>query len=88
MKNERVLASAVLALFGTIGCASEDGDSDEKEQDLVHCQGINECAGTSECASADSSNSCEGMNECAGQGWVSATEDECEEKGGMILEES
>lgn len=88
MKNERVLATAVLALFGTMGCASEDGDADDKNQEFVQCEGINECAGTSECATADGSNSCEGMNECAGHGWITATAEECEEKGGTILEES
>ena len=88
MMNERVLATAVLALFGTIGCASDDDDTESTQQELVHCQGINECAGTSECASADGSNACEGMNECMGHGWISATAEDCEEKGGMILEES
>lgn len=88
MKNGMALATAVLGLFGTTGCASDGDDSQKKDQELVHCFGINECAGKSECASADGANSCEGMNDCMGHGWISVTAEECEEEGGMILEES
>ncbi len=86
MKNATIVASAVLGLFATVGCAA-DGDSEtaEKSQDLVQCVGINECAGTSECAS-EGGNSCEGMNECKGMGWITTTRSMCEDENGMILE--
>ena len=47
--------------------------------------GINACKGTSECATA--SNACQGHNSCKGQGWVHASKEECDTKGGKVVEE-
>ena len=49
----------------------------------VKCSGINSCKGTSACATATSA--CQGQNSCKGQGWIKATKQLCEAKGGKIL---
>ncbi len=87
MNNGKIVATAVLGLFGAMGCAAEtDSDDKEQSQDLVQCEGINSCEGTSDCASTDGSSSCEGMNSCEGQGFLLVTEEECEEQEGTIRE--
>lgn len=77
------VATAVLGLLATQGCAG-GGEDNRQREDLVQCQGINECKGTSECAS-EGANSCEGMNECKGMGFITVPKMECDEKGGMVI---
>jgi uncharacterized membrane protein len=77
-----LLASTAAALFSTAYIASA-ADKAATSAD-VKCSGINACKGTSECATA--SNSCKGHNSCKGQGWVHATKEDCEAKGGKVIE--
>lgn len=46
------------------------------------CVGGNACKGQSACHTATTS--CAGSNACKGQGWIKATKEECEEKGGTF----
>jgi uncharacterized membrane protein len=78
-----LLASTAAALFGTATvAAAAEGTASSAE---VKCMGINACKGTSECATA--SNACQGHNSCKGQGWVHASKEECDTKGGKVVEE-
>jgi uncharacterized membrane protein len=78
-----LLASTAAALFGTATVvAAAEGAANSTE---VKCMGINACKGTSECATA--SNACQGHNSCKGQGWVHASKEECDAKGGKVVEE-
>jgi uncharacterized membrane protein len=80
------IAAAMAALLAATGCGQDDGsDTSSTSQNLVKCQGINECAGQSECATA-AGNSCEGLNECRGMGWITVSADECDAKGGTVIE--
>jgi hypothetical protein len=85
VKNTKsaLLATAAAALFasGQVVAAEETGVTEAK----VHCGGINACRGTSECKTA--TNACKGQNACNGQGFVVLTKEECETKGGKILED-
>jgi uncharacterized membrane protein len=86
MNRSFSLATAVASALLFAACAEKEAETNENDGEtaLVKCQGINTCAGTSECATEGGS-SCEGLNECEGQGWVTATESECEDKGGENL---
>ena len=78
-----VLASTAAALFGTATvAAAAEGTASSAE---VKCMGINACKGTSECATA--SNGCQGHDSCKGQGWVHASKEDCDAKGGKVVEE-
>jgi len=78
-----LLASTAAALFGTATvAAAAEGTASSAE---VKCMGINACKGTSECATA--SNACKGHNSCKGQGWVHASKEDCDAKGGKVVEE-
>lgn len=83
------MATAVAALLVASGCSSDEttdeSGNDTAQSELVKCEGINECKGTSECKSATNENGCQGLNDCKGQGWVTVSEDECDEKGGTVL---
>ncbi|MDQ3959718.1 MAG: hypothetical protein M3255_05405 [Pseudomonadota bacterium] len=76
-----VLATAAAALFasGTV-LAGEKA----KEEAKVHCGGINACKGQTDCKTA--TNACKGQNTCKGQGYKDVTKEECEAKGGKVLE--
>jgi uncharacterized membrane protein len=76
-----LLASTAAALFGAANIASAAEQAASSAD--VKCMGINACKGTSECASAN--NACQGHNSCKGQGWVHATKEECEAKGGKVI---
>jgi hypothetical protein len=86
MKNSKslLLATAAAALFtsGQVLAAEETATSTTEAK--VHCGGINACKGTSECKTA--TNACKGKNNCAGQGMVLLTKEQCEKKGGKVLE--
>ena len=77
-----LLATAAAALFSTadIAVAAESTTA----MDQVMCAGINACKGMSECASA--SNSCKGHNSCKGQGWVHTSQEDCDAKGGTVIQ--
>ena len=78
-----LLASSAAALFGAANiAAAAEGTATSAE---VKCMGINACKGTSECATA--SNACQGHNSCKGQGWVHASKEDCDAKGGKVIEE-
>ncbi len=55
----------------------------QAEQGEIACWGINSCKGTSECATAF--NACKGQNDCQGKGYLYATPEECEARGGVPL---
>ena len=78
-----VVAAGVIGLLGTGFAFSGDGEKGEAK--MVKCYGINSCSGKGECGAPDGSHDCAGKNECKGKGWVKATAEECEEKGGEIL---
>ncbi len=77
-----LLATAAAALFmnGPVAAQEQGGTQEAK----VHCGGINACKGKSECKTA--TNACKGQNACKGKGFVSTTKEECDEKGGTVLE--
>lgn len=77
-----LLATAAAACFGSANIASAAEATTTMNQ--VMCAGINACKGMSECASA--SNSCKGHNSCKGQGWVHTTQDDCDAKGGTVVQ--
>ena len=80
-----MVATAVAAMFGAVGCGGSDDENTGAEQQAqeIKCEGGNECAGTSECKSAGG-NECKGTNSCAGQGWIyTDSEQECIDLGGM-----
>jgi|GEM_PF-368423 len=55
----------------------------QAEEGEIACWGINSCKGTSECATAY--NACKGQNDCKGKGYLYATPEECEARGGVPL---
>jgi hypothetical protein len=70
------LATAVAGLFiagGAHAVRAEGGAEAQK----IHCEGVNACKGQSECKSA--TNDCAGHNACKGKGWVSMTQEECDQ---------
>lgn len=76
------VATAAAALFSVATVpttvAGEGGE-------YVKCGGANACKGQSACKTAESA--CKGQNACKGQGWIkAASAEECEEKGGTVLE--
>jgi hypothetical protein len=77
-----VLATAAAALFA--GGAVLAGEQAGKEEAKVHCGGINACKGQTDCKTA--TNACKGQNTCKGQGYKDVTKEECEAKGGKVLE--
>jgi hypothetical protein len=80
-----LLATAAAALFMNGPVAAQERGGDQSAQEAkVHCGGINACKGKSECKTA--TNACKGQNSCKGKGFVSTTKEECDEKGGTVLE--
>jgi hypothetical protein len=86
MKNSKtlLLATAAAALFTSGQVLAAEEAATPKTEAKVHCGGVNACKGTSECKTA--TNACKGQNNCAGQGMVLLTKEECEKKGGKVLE--
>ena len=89
------LASAAATLI-LAGCGGEKAAEPAKEAAAekkpaapatkvadVKCSGTNSCKGTSECATATSG--CKGQNSCKGQGWVKASKEDCDAKGGKAI---
>jgi len=89
------LASAASALL-LAGCGEDGASTDKKavaekpatepkaaEVAGIKCSGTNSCKGTSECATATSG--CKGQNSCKGKGWVKASKEDCETKGGKVI---
>ena len=91
MKSRKVkgllVAAGVVSLlsmgYGGYGFTGEEGQGEGSKQ--VKCYGINSCSGKGECGAKDGSHDCAGKNSCKGKGWVKTTEEECEDKGGEIL---
>ncbi len=77
-----MIASAVAGLI--VGGSLVARATDKAGSEPVHCAGINECKGHGACAGAG--NSCKGQNACKGQGWVQTSAEECQAKGGKIVE--
>ena len=87
--SKMTLASAAATIL-LAGCGADKTAKVEAEAATqvsatvdVKCSGINSCKGTSACATATSA--CQGQNSCKGQGWIKATKQLCEAKGGKIL---
>jgi hypothetical protein len=62
------------------------------EAGKIACFGVNACSGQSQCNVADGrvaagskGNACAGQNDCTGKGWISLSQQECDEKGGKPL---
>ncbi|HTV21895.1 MAG TPA: hypothetical protein VMG12_24565 [Polyangiaceae bacterium] len=51
----------------------------------VQCLGIHECKGKSDCH-VIGSHACAGQNTCKGKGWISVPAEECQAKGGKVIE--
>jgi hypothetical protein len=85
MKNSKtlLLATAAAALFTSGQVLAAEEAATAKTEAKVHCGGVNACKNTSECKTA--TNACKGQNNCAGQGMVLLTKEECEKKGGKVL---
>ncbi|MGH8509533.1 MAG: BufA2 family periplasmic bufferin-type metallophore [Gammaproteobacteria bacterium] len=77
-----LLATAAAALFVSDPLIAEDAHA--PAAGMVKCGAVNACKGTSECKTA--TNECKGQNACSGQGWVGLAKEECEKKGGRVLE--
>ncbi len=76
-------AAATLLLAGVSSTAVAGSHGKEKAAE-IKCSGINSCKGSSACATATSA--CAGQNSCKGKGWVKASAEECETKGGTEVE--
>ncbi len=82
-----VVAASVIGLLSTGVQFTGEGDHGDKSKGDVKCAGANACKGTGACAAADGSHACGGKNECKGKGWIYvASAEECEEKGGTVVE--
>lgn len=79
-----LLATAAAALFVSNPLIAEDVHP--AAEGKVKCSGVNACKGTSECNTKAALNACKGKNACSGQGWVSMTKEDCETKGGKVVE--
>lgn len=77
-----LLAATAAALFGMANVATAAESS--MAMDQVMCSGINACKGMSECATA--ANACKGHNSCKGQGWIHTTKEDCDAKGGTVMQ--
>ena len=79
-----LLATAAAALFVSNPLIAEDVHP--AAEGKVKCSGVNACKGTSECNTKADLDACKGKNACSGQGWVSMTKEDCETKGGKVIE--
>ncbi len=79
-----LLATAAAALFVSNPLFAEDVHP--AAEGKVKCSGVNACKGTPECNTKAAVNACKGKNACSGQGWVSLATEECETKGGKMVE--
>jgi len=79
-----LLATAAAALFVSNPLIAEDVHP--AAEGKVKCSGVNACKGTSECNTKAALDACKGKNACSGQGWVSMTKEDCETKGGKVVE--
>ena len=79
-----LLATAAAALFVSNPLIAEDVHP--AAEGKVKCSGVNACKGTSECNTKAAVDACKGKNACSGQGWVSMTKEDCETKGGKVVE--
>jgi uncharacterized membrane protein len=79
-----LLATAAAALFVSSPLLAQDAHP--AAEGKVKCGGVNACKGKAECNTKADSNACKGKNECAGKGWISLTKEECETKGGNVVE--
>ena len=79
-----LLATAAAALFVSNPLFAEGVHP--AAEGKVMCGGVNACKGTSECNTKADLNACKGKNACSGQGRVDMTKEECEKKGGKVIE--
>jgi uncharacterized membrane protein len=79
-KTAATIAIVAAGLFATAVPMTASAGEDS----AVHCYGVNVCKGHNDCKTA--SNACKGQASCKGQGFVSVSEQECEERGGTIGE--
>ena len=75
-------AAAGLILAGSVAARAEhEGKTGDN---MVHCSGVNACKGKGGCATAE--NSCAGQNGCKGKGVVEMSREDCQKKGGKVVE--
>jgi len=74
------LALAAAGLFAAAPVAVAGSDTA-----TVHCYGVNACKGQNDCKTAQ--NACKGHGSCKGQGFLNMTKDECDAKGGKVMDE-
>lgn len=82
-----ILATAAAALFvsgAALAGGGQGTDKNQAKEATVHCSGINACKGKAECKTAH--NACAGQNACKGKGHIRVTKEECDAKGGKVVE--
>ena len=84
MRTNRGLLIASAAATLIIAGAAVARAEHEKTGDDVHCAGVNACKGQGSCAGAG--NSCAGQNACKGKGVVDMSKEDCQKKGGKVVE--
>jgi uncharacterized membrane protein len=78
------IASAAAGLILAGAVAARADQHEKKAGSMVSCSGINACKGQGSCAGAG--NTCAGKNECKGKGVVETTPEDCQKKGGKVVQ--
>jgi len=78
-----LIATAVAGLFmAHAALAGETAGGNDSE---VKCMGVNECKGKGGCG-VQGKHECAGENECKGKGWIKLSKEDCQKKGGTVLQ--
>jgi hypothetical protein len=85
MRAKGVLIASAAAGLILSGAVAARAESHDKAGAKVACTGVNECKGRGTCAGAGSS--CAGMNECKGKGVLMMSAEDCEKKGGKVVQQ-
>ena len=78
--NRKTGAAIALAAAGLFASGVPAVASAESGANAGKCFGVNACKGRSSCKTANSS--CKGHNACKGKGFVTVSEETCEQLGG------
>ena len=78
--NRKTGAAIALAAAGLFASGVPAVASAESGSNAGKCFGVNACKGRSSCKTANSS--CKGHNACKGKGFVTVSEETCEQLGG------
>ncbi|MBA1148671.1 hypothetical protein H0Z60_16595 [Ectothiorhodospiraceae bacterium WFHF3C12] len=78
--NRKTGAAIALAAAGLFASGVPAVASAESGTNAGKCFGVNACKGRSSCKTANSS--CKGHNACKGKGFVTVSEETCEQLGG------